>query len=72
MSTIGYDSWAVDLADVGAVYPFQGAEFIMVIIAVALWIGFHIWQIRSENEDIAYDVKHADLKKHIEDEVEKY
>jgi hypothetical protein len=26
MSTIGYSSWAVDLADVGAIYPFQGYE----------------------------------------------
>jgi len=29
-------TWAVDLADTGAVYPWQGAELIMVIIGVAL------------------------------------
>ena len=50
MSTTGIDSWAVDLADVGAVYPFQGAEGLMVIIGVALWIVWHVWQIRFENK----------------------
>ena len=49
MSTTGIDSWAVDLADVGAVYPFQGSEWLMVIVAVALWIIWHIWQIKHEN-----------------------
>ncbi len=52
-------TWAVDLKDVGAVYPWQGAEFIMVIVAVALWIIWHIWQIGHENQ--AY-----------QDEIEKY
>ena len=42
------ESWAVDLADVGAVYPFQGAEKVMVIVAVVAWLIWHVWQIRSE------------------------
>ncbi len=50
MSTTGIDSWAVDLADVAAVYPFQGTEVIMVIIGVACWIGWHVWQLRHENQ----------------------
>ena len=50
MATTGIDSWAVDLADVAAVYPFQGAEGLMVIIGVALWIIWHVWQIRFENK----------------------
>ena len=49
MSTTGIDSWAVDLANVTAVYPFQGSEVLMVIIGVALWIIWHVWQIRHEN-----------------------
>ena len=49
MSTTGIDSWAVDLADVSAVYPFQGSEWLMVIIGVALWIIWHLWKIRHEN-----------------------
>ncbi len=48
MSTTGYTSWAVDLADVGAVYPFQGWEFIMLIIGLVFWIWWHITTFRSE------------------------
>ena len=32
MSTNGMTSWAVDLKDVGAIYPFQGSETLLVII----------------------------------------
>ncbi len=49
MSTMGLDSWAVDLKDVAAVYPFQGSEVLMVIILVVLWLGFHVYQMRAEN-----------------------
>ncbi|MEE9588212.1 MAG: hypothetical protein V3V97_09345 [Hyphomicrobiaceae bacterium] len=42
-------TWAVDLKDVGAVYPWQGSEVIMVIAAVAFWVIWHIWQIGHEN-----------------------
>ena len=52
MSTTGIDSWAVDLADVGAIYPMQGSEMILVAIGVACWIGWHIWQIKFENRTI--------------------
>lgn len=50
MTTTTVTSWAVDLKDVGAIYPFQGSEGIMVIIAVATWIGWHIWCNRWEKE----------------------
>ena len=50
MSTTGIDSWAVDLAEITAVYPFQGTEKIMVIIGVACWIGWHVWQLNHENK----------------------
>lgn len=50
--TIGLSSWAVDLKDVGAIYPFQGSEYIMVFLGVAFWIIWHIWQIGSENAEL--------------------
>jgi hypothetical protein len=56
MSTNGLESWAVDLKDVGAIYPFQGAEVVMVIIGLAFWIGWHILQIRQESAEIAEDM----------------
>ena len=53
MSTTGVESWAVDLANIEAVYPLQGSEFLMVLIGLATWIIWHIWQIRFENRTIA-------------------
>lgn len=50
-------TWAVDLKDIGAVYPWLGWEVIMVLVAVALWILWHIVQIRQENRDYADDIK---------------
>ena len=49
MSTTPIDTWAVDLKDVGAIYPMHGAEFLMVIVGIVLWILWHIWQIKFED-----------------------
>ncbi len=57
MSTNGMTSWAVDLKDVGAIYPFQGAEVLMVVIGVAFWIGWHVIQMRQENEEVAREMQ---------------
>jgi hypothetical protein len=52
MSTIGYQSWAVDLAEVGAIYPFQGYEVLMIVVGVIFWLGWHWLQFRNENEEL--------------------
>ena len=52
MSTNGMTSWAVDLKDVSAIYPFQGWEVLMVILGVIFWIGWHIVQTRQETAEI--------------------
>jgi len=49
MSTTPVESWAVDLADVGAIYPMVGSEVILWIIGMVGWIIWHIWQIKHEN-----------------------
>jgi hypothetical protein len=69
MSTNGMTSWAVDLKDVGAIYPFQGTETLLVIVGLAFWIGFHVWQIRHENAELEAERQRASgekLKKSIE------
>jgi hypothetical protein len=58
-------TWAVDLANVGAVYPWQGLELIMVIVAVAAWIIWHIIQIREENAEYAEDIRKYGSKESI-------
>ncbi len=45
MATTGVTTWAVDLAEIGAIYPFQGTETLLWIIGVAAWIGWHVWSI---------------------------
>jgi hypothetical protein len=50
-------TWAVDLKDIGAVYPLLGWEVIMVLVAVAAWLLWHFAQIREEEADYADDVK---------------
>lgn len=68
MSTNGMTSWAVDLKDVGAIYPFQGTETLLAIVGLALWVGWHIWQIRHENRELAAEVKRLNaerMKKNI-------
>jgi hypothetical protein len=59
MSTNGITSWAVDLKDVGAIYPFQGLEVLLVIIGLAFWIGWHVWQVRHENAELEAEKNRA-------------
>ena len=56
MSTTPIESWAVDLKDVTFIYPGVGMEFIMAIIAIVLWIAWHIWQCKHESNYIRHKV----------------
>ncbi|MEW2914004.1 hypothetical protein [Leisingera sp. JC11] len=71
MSTIGYDSWAVDLAEVGAIYPFQGSEGLMVVLGVIFWIGWHRIQFVREGEHLE-KAKNMGDKEKINSLLEKY
>ena len=46
-----------DLANVGAIYPFQGTEVLLVIVGLAFWVGWHILQTRQESAEIAADME---------------
>jgi hypothetical protein len=63
MSTNGMTSWAVDLKDVGAIYPFQGTETLLVVVGLAFWVGWHIWQIRHENRELDAEVKRLNAER---------
>jgi len=60
MSTIGYSNWAVDLAEVGAIYPFQGWELTMTIVCVIFWLGWHRVQYNAECRELEAADKKAD------------
>ena len=64
MSTTPIDSWAVDLADVTLIYPGVGTEVAMTVFAVVLWIGWHVWQVKFENQKYEQEIKdHATEEK---------
>ena len=37
----------------GAVYPGVGTETILVIIALVIWIGWHVITVMSEDEELS-------------------
>jgi hypothetical protein len=50
--TTGLDSFS-NPSDIGALYPFQGTEVALAIIAIVLWIGWHVKQMLDENKEYA-------------------
>ena len=58
MST-GIESWT-PVKEITAMGPFAGSEVLLTIIAVVVWIGWLIWQIKSENN--SYDEQTNQLK----------
>ncbi len=63
MSTIGYDNWAVDLANVGPVYPFQGWEILMTVAGVIFWLAWHRIQFVRESEHLDGALANGDKEK---------
>ncbi len=49
MSMTPIETWAVDLADVTLIYPWVGSEFIMAVVAIVLWLAWHVWQVKHES-----------------------
>ncbi len=56
MSTTVIETWAgADLSAIGPIYPMVGSEFVLWIIGLAFWIGFHILQARIEKKEFEAD-----------------
>ena len=53
MSTGNFENWAGNIADIGPIYPFVGAEWLFVLIGVVYWIVWHVRQIKAENQSLA-------------------
>ena len=47
------ESWSASPETLGPIYPFLGWEWLMILVAVALWIGWTIWQARAEAAEYA-------------------
>ena len=54
------ETWAgADLSQIGPIYPMVGSEFLLWILGVVFWIGFHILQSRVEKEEFEKDEAEA-------------
>ena len=45
------------MTDIGPIYPFVGAEMLMVIVLLVVWVGWHIVQIRMETRQMDDDAR---------------
>jgi len=72
MSTNGMVSWAVDLKDIAAVYPFQGYEFLLYIAGLAFWLIWHVIQLRQEAEEVAHEAAADRDGSHTKAWIERY
>jgi hypothetical protein len=72
MTTGNFTNWDGDLLQIGPIYPFVGWEGIMALIALIVWIGWHILQIRAENRQLSEEAanlrKTGNLQKAVEAE----
>lgn len=51
MTTGNFENWAGAISEIGAIYPFVGSEFLLWILGMAFWIGWHIWNLNTENRE---------------------
>lgn len=66
MSTTIVETWSgADLSQLGPIYPFVGSEFLLWIIGLAFWIGFHVLQARIEKKELAEDARLAGERERI-------
>ena len=56
LSTTVVETWAgVDINTLGPIYPMVGSEFILFIIGLIFWIGFHVVQAKIGGEEMDAD-----------------
>jgi hypothetical protein len=69
---MAFTNWDGTITDIGPIYPWVGLEGAMVIVAVVVWVGWHILQIRMESrrlEDQARALRQSgDLQKLLQSE----
>lgn len=49
MTTGSFENWAGSITDIGPIYPFVGWETALFVLAVVLWIVWHVVQARAES-----------------------
>ena len=57
MSTGNFPDWTGKILDIGPIYPFVGWEFLLLLLGLVFWIGWHIWQARFESRTYREDME---------------
>ena len=47
------ETWAANPAEMGPLYPFVGWEVAFLVMCVALWLAWTVWQMARESTDYA-------------------
>lgn len=56
MSTTIVESWSgADLSQLGPIYPMVGTEFILFILGLIFWIGYHVMTAGIEKREFEAD-----------------
>jgi len=60
LSTTIVETWSgTDYAALGPIYPMVGSEFMLWIIGLIFWVGFHFAQVRIESREMKADEEAA-------------
>ena len=51
MSTGQIENWTGSMLDIGPLYPFVGTEMLFWNVGMVLWIAWHFWQAKAENQE---------------------
>ena len=57
MSTGNFENWAGEIAEIGAIYPFVGSEWLLAIAGVIFWLWWHVKQAKIEEAQLKEEVQ---------------
>ena len=71
-NTAPFTNWDGNMFDLGPLYPMVGTEVALVVILLICWIGWHILQMRQENQEYDDEAKRlregGNLQRALQDE----
>jgi hypothetical protein len=50
-------NYAGNMAELNILYPWHGLEWLMALVCLVFWVGWHIWQFRMEDRNYSDDLK---------------
>lgn len=63
MSTGSFENWAGNISEIGAIYPFEAATPVWVILAIVFWLVWQIGMVLVDQYRLYEQVKEHDADK---------